>query len=318
MTEKYLLVTKSKYISVHDLFSMARMAEMAYQAFRKEWFTGPITFHVSTDGTPKKGFTHCLFTDETTDDGALAWHDEEGGTPFIVEQIANVIASGGAIFSGPGCVFSAFMHEIFEEKVNPNCNRFVLKPDGDFLALETCDPVEEGEVNLELDMGGGQKIPFTSSNFVFPNYFDAQGKGPFDLLGDISAPFQNEGYQIIYNPKTGFKDVWTSEEMRERRHRKVARTDSRYTNCQMAFPDCQSELARQWKERCDELERSGRAAVESYIASLTAAPKEDYESCAQEIHPEFSSSSPCSPPDPSPGASLEADPLPSSSEPEPA
>ena len=93
----------------------------------------------------------------STDPGALGWHTVEQQEVY------------GRIFAGD-CVRYAIApsvdcaHEAFEMRVDPYTNRTVTLPDGRIALVESCDPVEDDLLAIDVD---GVKL----SDFVLPTYF---------------------------------------------------------------------------------------------------------------------------------------------------
>lgn len=147
----------------------------------------------------------CALTDTRAQADALAWHSEEDGRPVVVDKISVILDNGGSIFGTkdqPLSVMGALSHEIFECAVNAACNRWVMMPDGRFLALEVCDPVQGIAVPVLA-----QRTNIYLSDVVGPAYFDPQARpgSAFDALGRVGAPFAQmaEGWWDVYDPAKG-------------------------------------------------------------------------------------------------------------------
>ena len=116
---------------------------------------------------------------DTTDyPGLNGYHlCEQGGQPSIRVFARTAVEHD----MDPTMVIS---HEIIETLVNPLANAYVLRQLGSgkglLYAMEACDPVQRTCYYID-----GVSV----SDFVTPTYFLAGGRGPFDYMGALSAPF---------------------------------------------------------------------------------------------------------------------------------
>jgi len=116
-------------------------------------------------------------------DGALGYHDEDKGVPYI--KVANVDGYDWRTTAS---------HECLELKGDQPANVWALGPKGSsMVAYELCDPVEGDSYEIN-------GIPM--SNFVLPAWFDPQAPAGsrFDFLGKLSKPFTMSagGYLIVW------------------------------------------------------------------------------------------------------------------------
>ncbi len=142
------------------------------------------------------------WADPNAPPGALGWHDEQGGAPYVEVPCDIVLQNGGGVLDGGSAgvsIFSVLLHELGELWVDEFVDDWVLMPSGIFLAKEVSDPVQT--VPLLVDLGGGTQA--LGSSYVTPEYFDPQNTtGPFDATGALTAPLSMApgGYQIHFDP----------------------------------------------------------------------------------------------------------------------
>lgn len=138
------------------------------------------------------GAVSAVFEKEGPITGALAYHNERRGIPQMI------IYTGVSNFYGYS-VSQDFTHELFELLADPRINAFdwndfgpqvdqfylgahaVSLPRGALWFREVCDPVEAFSYRID-----GVAI----SDFVKPNWANAQGAGSYDEMGVVKLPFQ--------------------------------------------------------------------------------------------------------------------------------
>lgn len=78
-------------------------------------------------------------------------------------------------------------HEVLEMRTNPYINQTVIKNNADgtttVVNLEVCDACETNDQGYRISS-------VLMSDFVYPSWFDNNGRSPFDQTRLISAPFQ--------------------------------------------------------------------------------------------------------------------------------
>lgn len=92
-------------------------------------------------------------------------------------------------------------HEMLEVLVDPRCMwtcNTVFQGKAVTAIREVCDPVEDDRWSYDIEANG--KV-FKVSDFVFPSFFDPNGKAPFDFTGAIQAPMTiaARGYMSIFD-----------------------------------------------------------------------------------------------------------------------
>lgn len=152
--------------------------------------------------------------------GAEGYHDDELGDIF-----ARILAENNA---------DAGSHECCEENKDPTCNQYVPIPGTtNELAVEVSDPVQALNYPQDATIDGEtRQIPV--SDWVYPSYFDPNGKRPFDKMDQLTAPFSMApgGYQIVRDASGNTEDVFAKvvpadEKGHMAAERKRARPDSR-------------------------------------------------------------------------------------------
>lgn len=155
--------------------------------------------------------------DESSEKGALGWH-EAGKTSDAVAYIdvGTILSHGGGI-TGPKkrgfSVSSVIAHELLEAAINTNANGWEMMTDErTLLAREVCDPVQNDYFAITTRLSATWPRQIHLSNAVTPAYFyrDTAGR-PFDLIGNLKTAFGMTpgGYQIQYDLETrSYKSVW--------------------------------------------------------------------------------------------------------------
>ena len=193
------LVNQSKRITAADMQVIADAGSALASRISRAWEIGMVHLRVTTKASEAELVAR--FVDKDAGDGTEAFHDEESGRPFIEVDVSSVLDAGGGVIDDKGTglnVVGTFGHELGELMCNPFCQGWVSMPDGRFVANEVGDP---GESQPFYVIGSsGQRV--LTSNIVTPRYFDAQAPSgvSLDLAGAMRAPFENAGYQIIYDP----------------------------------------------------------------------------------------------------------------------
>jgi hypothetical protein len=165
-------------------------------------------------GQPENVGIPIVILDNPDQAGALGYHTESpGGKMWGRVFVRPVLASKGTMLSGAMSVSAVLSHEVIEAFCDPNVNLWAQRGDGQLIAYEACDPVEND--SYEVTISSGAKV--SVSNFVLPTWFDALAPGDvkFDYMSKLKAPFamSKGGYIVIMNPKTGsVKNVFGSEE----------------------------------------------------------------------------------------------------------
>jgi hypothetical protein len=79
-------------------------------------------------------------------------------------------------------------HEVLEMRGDPTCNLWVRRPDGLWVAKETCDAVEADAYGITVELDGETRT-IQVTNFLLPAYFVADSEGPWDFMKRLDRPF---------------------------------------------------------------------------------------------------------------------------------
>lgn len=145
-----------------------------------------------SDDAKQRGCTALVTIFDNADQaGALGYHDFENDMPDGKVFAKTVLDDGGTWSQGSLSVTTTLSHEVLELFVDPYADFWSDYPNGDTVALECCDPVEDESYTI-----GG----IAMSNFVGSRWF-RDGAGPYDWTQSLTKPFQytNGGYIILRN-----------------------------------------------------------------------------------------------------------------------
>lgn len=115
-----------------------------------------------------------------TPDGVIAYHTLDAQLRPLC--LISYVAAGNDWVS-------AASHEIQESRVDATCTATAQAPDGSWWDLEVCDPVEGSDY---------EENGIMVANGVGPRYFFPQDTGPLDIVGAVSASYQElpTGYHV--------------------------------------------------------------------------------------------------------------------------
>lgn len=184
----------SKVLYERDLlFQIAAVDRQMREHFAQAWKMEPWPCNVYRDVNPlPQGTYHPIFIL----DSIVGRSDILGDHSDVMNYIfGRVLARGSE--TGFTC-----SHEALEMELDPEVNLWVKRPsDGKLVAKEACDAVEDDFYEIDVTVAGETRKEKVS-NFVFPSYFDPNGRLPFDYMGLLRAPFANRGYMIVRDPET--------------------------------------------------------------------------------------------------------------------
>ena len=152
----------------------------------------PVTFLEADAPRPAAGAVLTI-VDNPDHPCVLGWHTE-GAQDVMYGYVfaAPILDNGGEVLTGAIYTVAATLsHEVLETIADPHVNLWATGPNGTLISQEFCDPVENGSYEIN-----GVSV----SNFVTPNWFDAQAApgASMDYLGRVSQPFQMDqgGYYV--------------------------------------------------------------------------------------------------------------------------
>lgn len=151
-----------------------------------------ITFYANKAQVPGYAWVVSML-DNTTQAGALGYHEEDNDVVDAFIFAEPVLQNGGAVmlYTNPTqyLVSATLSHEVCEMIGDRFANAFVVGVNGTTLyCQELCDPVEDGTYAITV---AGQAIGV--SNFIFPSWFNPEAKNPqnmpYDYMKVLTAPF---------------------------------------------------------------------------------------------------------------------------------
>lgn len=198
------IVCTSKSVDPAQLVLWARAWDQQAAEFCRVWGIEyrPVLTYATPDDLPTETGEVWLLVieDDISAPGAEGFHDDQLGIIF-----ARCLPDNNC---------ESVSHEILEMLADPTCDAYRDFPDGTSrqLALEVCDPVEADYYPLSTQINDqpAQDVPVT--NWVYPSYFDPNGKAPFDKLGKLDKPFSmipgGGGYMIVRAANGSTNDVF--------------------------------------------------------------------------------------------------------------
>ena len=189
------VANESTKVSDEDVQTMvSAIAVQVQDHFAPAWQLPANTVTYLEAGAPRPAAGAVLtIVDNPDQPGVLGWHTE-GAQDVIYGYVfaAPILENGGAVLTGAIYTVAATLsHEVLETIADPHVNLWATGPNGTLISQEVCDPVENGSYEIN-----GVSV----SNFVTPNWFDAQAApgASMDYLGRVSQPFQMDqgGYYV--------------------------------------------------------------------------------------------------------------------------
>ncbi len=194
MTTKQLFAIVNESTVVSDEEVQAAIPAFAHQLryhVAPTWHVGSaaVLFFDSLDSVPPNVWIVSIL-DDSDEAGALAYHSETpNGRPYAKVFAATCMRYGMSWTS-------ATSHELVEALVDISCNLLADDGNGNFYALEACDPVESTSYYYD-----GVEL----SDFVRPGWFDPQAADGTKTRwsqknSQVLRPFEldNGGYAMIY------------------------------------------------------------------------------------------------------------------------
>ena len=195
------------------MFLMISALNTMLPAFCTTWSLKQYTC-VAAPSTTKIGTTglYCVFLDNSTSAGALAFHTENANVPYGEVFVKTILQYNGAILMGANntipTVAQAFAHEIFEMLVNPNINGWWQVSNTTLVPAEVCDPVQGVIVPVKVG-----SVTVGLSDYVLPAWNDPQStKGPYNFLNTLTKPFQMSKGGYLVSMKAGSASYVYGEE----------------------------------------------------------------------------------------------------------
>jgi hypothetical protein len=139
-----------------------------------------------------------IFVDAGNEPDALGWH-----TVLGVNRFGYIDVGMSKMDDEP--VSRVFGHELFELIVDPDCERWVGPyPDGSYLSLEVCDPVQRFSRTVHMNDPMLGKADVEIADFILPSWFDLTSLGPlYSDQGHAPAPCRIAPGGYIIREKNG-------------------------------------------------------------------------------------------------------------------
>lgn len=168
------IINTSTRLSHSDLVRIISAINKAIPEFCKAWKIPPVV----VSWKKKSSRTPCIVISDADQPPVYGFHTFLSGYPFGRMYVTSSdINLNSRILS----------HEVFEILANPEFNKNV-----DTYLVEVCDPVM-------LDVYEIDSIQI--SNWVYPSWFDKNGKRPYDKMDILTKPFETSkgGYSLKMN-----------------------------------------------------------------------------------------------------------------------
>ena len=200
MSNRIFVFNRSTVLKNTDMFLIINAMNVMLPAFCKAWSLKQCTCIAAPSNTkPGTNGMYCVFLDNSTSPGALAFHTEYDNVPYGEIFVKTILEYGGSVLMGANhtvpTVAQAFAHEIFEMLVNPNVNVWWQTSNTTLVPAEVCDPVQGRIVPIKVGA-----VTVGMSDYVLPEWNDPQSKnGPYNFLNTLIRPFQmGKGGYLIY------------------------------------------------------------------------------------------------------------------------
>ncbi len=220
------VINKSTITNDADVQAMLpAFSQQWNQDLRSIWGVDQATFAFVPKGRPPAaGAWWVVFLDDSTQAGALAFHDlTNEGLPISKVFAKSIVADKSSLSVGA-------THEICEMAVDPWLNSAYQDPQGAFWAGEVCDPVEDDQYGYTID-------GILVTDFVTPNWFAHEhSQTQIDFKGHSKTAFAvlSGGYAQKFDPQHGWQQI-TGNKARQSKHADAAEGSRR------------ERRARQWK-----------------------------------------------------------------------
>ena len=191
---KIAIVNRSNIVTHEDFEIMVRACDLQLKRdVAPLW--GMVPREVRAFASRSKLPRHCLpirIVDDPKDiddEDSLGWHfEEDDGQPFGRVFVNNILAGATTdaarrkrIRHHPLSVSVVLSHEVIEAFIDPDINLWAYDPDaGVFHSYEACDAVQTQTYVVQVP-GGRVHV----SNFVTPNWFDAENRGGARFVATI-------------------------------------------------------------------------------------------------------------------------------------
>lgn len=200
MSREIVVVNKSKLVSDEDAKTMTEVVNFQLnQQVLPAWGLPAVSVTFASSTAPEVIGSYIIgIMDDSDTADALGWHSEDDKGNIFGRVFAKpVLDNGGDALTKQLSVASVLSHEVIEAAIDPDINDWAEDSTGHLWAKEAADPVENDSYLVKAAEG----VEATCSNFVLPEFFDAQPPhgAKFDYLGKLSKPFSlsKGGYCVL-------------------------------------------------------------------------------------------------------------------------
>jgi len=208
---KTAIVNRSKRLTEREIKAAIAACQLQLATHVcPSWCVGAGAVYLVASGTkPLMGESVLLILDDPDIDGAGGYHSEDDGVIDGKVFVSPYLDNGGTrlgIANHPEVPSwsQALSHELIEQLLNPNVNRWAVgpqTPQGALYAFEACDPVQGVGYFVEVSDPDDEHavLSVLVSDFVLPAYFDQQAMSQLAWVQALPGPFgiAPGGYQTI-------------------------------------------------------------------------------------------------------------------------
>ncbi len=164
------IVNRTKNVSDAQLQSvMAAVASQVHNEYKAKWGYDATFVFVGKNQSTSSSQWNCYVDDRKGD-----YHTVTRGVPLAYCHVNGVSTDYWT---------NTISHEVLEMRTDPFVNTTYTHADGSTGYVEVCDACETNDQGYRINS-------ILMSDFVYPSWFQANGNGPYDYRGLISAPFQ--------------------------------------------------------------------------------------------------------------------------------
>lgn len=190
---RFQLVNESTVITATQAKAIVAALKLQAPQVAKAWqrYEWTITYQASIDNVPADAIP-VVILDDADQANALAYHDTDPhGRPYCKVFARTIMKAGGSVLTGSLSVSAATSHEVIECFCDPPALFWSQDSQGQLIALEACDPVQD----IAYELNG-----VAVSDFCLPAYFSPLSPGPYSHCDSISNPapgLTKGGYAIV-------------------------------------------------------------------------------------------------------------------------
>ncbi len=164
------IVNRTKGVSDATLQNvMAAVAQQVHNEFKAKWGYDATFKFVGKSKTESASDWNVFITERKGD-----YHTVTRGVPVGYCHVSGVSVDYWT---------NTISHEVLELRADAFVNTTYTRPDGTKGYVEVCDACETNDQGYRIN-------GILMSDFVYPSWFQASGRAPYDYRGLITAPFQ--------------------------------------------------------------------------------------------------------------------------------